>query len=57
MYKLLPQQQTPSGLVDATVILRISDNACIPFDTANIDYQAYLTWVSLGNTPLPAENE
>ena len=38
MYKLLPKQQTPSGLVDANVILRIADNAFIPFDPANTDY-------------------
>ena len=25
------------------------------FDPANTDYQAYLKWVSEGNTPLPAE--
>jgi hypothetical protein len=55
MYKLLPQQQTPSGLVDANVILRIADNACIPFDPANTDYQEYLKWVALGNTPESAE--
>jgi len=28
---------------------------CIPFDPDNSDYQAYLKWVSEGNTPLPAE--
>ena len=38
MYKLLPKKQTPSGLVDANVIQRIADNACIPFDPANTDY-------------------
>jgi len=27
----------------------------IPFDPANTDYQAYLKWVSEGNTPLPAD--
>ena len=36
-------------------ILRLSDNACIPFDPANTDYQAYLKWLSEGNEPLPAE--
>ena len=38
------------------VILRVADNACIPFDPANTDYQAYLLWCEQGNTPLPAEN-
>jgi hypothetical protein len=26
-------------------ILRVSDMACIPFDEANTDYQAYLKWL------------
>ena len=37
-------------------IIRTSDNAIIPFDQANTDYQAYLKWLEEGNTPLPAES-
>jgi hypothetical protein len=37
-------------------ILRLSDNAFIPFDLTNIDYQNYLKWLDEGNTPLPANN-
>jgi hypothetical protein len=40
----------------AETILRLSDNAFIPFDPANTDYQAYLAWLELGNQPEPADN-
>ena len=36
-------------------ILRKEDNASIPFDPDNIDYQEYLAWVAEGNTPDPAD--
>lgn len=52
MYKLIKQ-----ALTDQIVsVQRLSDNAFIPFDPANTDYQAYLKWVAEGNTPLPADN-
>jgi hypothetical protein len=43
-------------LTKDNVVIRLSDNAFIPFDPANMDYQAYLKWVSEGNTPEPAED-
>ena len=44
-------------LVNQNIVERLEDNAFIPFDPANTDYQAYLLWISEGNTPLPADKE
>jgi hypothetical protein len=52
MYKLYRSPRTGEML---NVVLRLEDNACIPFAEDNTDYQAYLAWVAEGNTPLPAD--
>jgi hypothetical protein len=46
MYKLLKMNQG---------VHRPSDNAFIPFDPANTDYQAYLAWLDEGNEPEAAD--
>jgi hypothetical protein len=39
----------------AQCIKRLSDNAFIPFDPANTDFQEYQKWLSEGNQPLPPD--
>jgi hypothetical protein len=50
MYKLVKNM---FGVVNT--VKNIETHACIPFDPANKDYQAYLEWLAEGNTPLPAD--
>jgi hypothetical protein len=52
MYKI---HKNTFGQIDS--IVRLPDNAFIPFDPANTDYQAYLKWLAEGNTPEPADGE
>jgi hypothetical protein len=51
MYQLLPDFMGQP----AQCIKRLADNAFIPFDPANTDYQTYLEWIAEGNEPLPAD--
>jgi len=40
---------------EGNTIIRKTDNAAIPKDPANSDYQEYLEWVEKGNTPEEAD--
>ena len=41
--------------INTNAILRVDDNAFIPFDPANTDAQAFAKWLKDGGTPEPAE--
>ena len=53
MYKLILNRFTNT----VTSVLRLEDNAFIPFSHDNTDYQEYLKWCEAGNTPEPADGE
>jgi len=52
MYKKLIDTMTNQ---EANCIKRLSDDAIIPFDPANTDYQEYLEWVADGGVVEPAD--
>ena len=46
MYKLTKENNS---------VIRLSDNAYIPFAEGNRDYAEYLEWLASGNTPQPVD--
>jgi hypothetical protein len=52
MYKFTP---LANGEQEHQSVKRLEDDAIIPFDPANTDYQEYLEWVAEGNQPEPAD--
>ena len=42
-------------IINDKVVHRLPDNAFLPVDETNTDYQAYLRWLEEGNTPTPAD--
>jgi hypothetical protein len=54
MYCLVKDNETGLSI---NCIKRLLDNAFIPFDPANTDYQQYLAWLAEGNVPNPADEQ
>ena len=55
MYKQIPAHEITGE--EIPMVKRLADNAFIPFDPANTDYQEYLKWLEEGNEPLPADEQ
>jgi hypothetical protein len=53
MYKLNKSITTQ----EISSVKRLSDNAFIPFDPANTDYQAYLAWLDEGGVASPPDED
>jgi hypothetical protein len=56
MYKQINKHDFDGNLIGAeNAVIRLLDNATIPFDPDNTDYQAYLKWLEKGNKAEAAE--
>jgi hypothetical protein len=56
MYQQLNETMANGTVIGtAECIKRLADNAFIPFDPANTDFQEYQRWLSEGNEPLPPD--
>ena len=55
IYKLPFKTTTQNQTIDSVWLIDNGTSFLIPFDPANMDYQAYLKWLAEGNTPEPAD--
>jgi hypothetical protein len=49
------QEYNLDGKLQGILVVNGNDRTCIPLVADNTDYQQYLKWVALGNTPIPAD--
>ena len=54
-YKLLKEYYADGTSRTRDCVIRISDNAQIPYDDNNADYIEYKKWLDEGNTPAAAD--
>jgi len=54
-YKMYKEIKSTIPEIPENCVIRLSDNAVIPFDPANTDYQEFVQWCEQGNTPEPAD--
>ena len=55
MYKYQLNLKLDNTIGNPIAVIRLLDNAVIPFDNNNTDYQEYLEWVAEGGVVEPAD--